>query len=353
MCGASGAGHHGDVTSTVLRTSTAVMGAHTALGSLVSERLSRRAVGVRTLDATEPAEELDRALEGAGTLVLLDRGAGPDVDGTGGSDIALDLVRKALASARRTSVRSLVVLSSAMVYGARDDNPVPLTEDAPVRPDPALPYALRCAELERLAIEFGLEDPVRRVSILRPAVVLGPASERWLRRSAWARRGLPADDTLPPRQFVHVDDLVSAIELACEEPLDGVYNVAPNGWIASDVFRELVGSFAVPWPLPARRWAIAARRRLFGAVVPAGLESYTRAPWVVSSDRLQARGWKPEHTSEEVFVAVHRARGWQALRPRTRQELSLAGIGVLVAGSVVGALVWLRRRRQTGAGRSP
>jgi nucleoside-diphosphate-sugar epimerase len=336
--------------NTVLRTSTAVVGGSGLLASRIIDRLTKHAVAVRTIEPSEPPAQLARALEGAEAVVVLDRIGGLDLDGTGGSDLALGAIRNLFAAARDAGVRTLVVVSSAMVYGARDDNPIPLTEDAPVRPDPGLPYALACAELERLALDFGREDADRNVAVLRPVVVLGPASTEWLRRSVWGRRGVPIGDTLAPRQFVHVDDVASAVELACTRSLDGVYNVAPDGWIAGDTFRELAGTLDVPVPARARPALASLRRALVGAALPKGLEAYAVSPWVVASGRLRSLGWEPRHTSEETFVEADRARGWRALSPRARQELSLGAVGALVIAAAVSAAVLVRgRHRRSGS----
>ena len=48
----------------------------------------------------------------------------------------------------------------------------------------------------------------------------------------------------PPAQFLHLDDLAAAVVLAAEQRLDGVYNVAPDGWVAGERVRALAG--AVP-----------------------------------------------------------------------------------------------------------
>ena len=98
---------------------------------------------------------------------MLDVASGLDLDGTGGSDLDLVGVRRLLADADAAGVRSLVVLSSAMVYGAGPDNPVPLTEEAAIRPEPALPYAVARAELERLVADYRDDGADRTVAVLR------------------------------------------------------------------------------------------------------------------------------------------------------------------------------------------
>jgi len=54
-----------------------------------------------------------------------------------------------LDAAGAVGATHLVLLSSATAYGAWANNPVPLTEDAPLRPNPELEFAVRAAERDR------------------------------------------------------------------------------------------------------------------------------------------------------------------------------------------------------------
>jgi nucleoside-diphosphate-sugar epimerase len=334
------------MTTTALRTATAVFGGDGLLASRVIDRLADRAVAVRAVDPGAPEPELAASLDGVASVVVLGRGGGPDLDGTGGSVLDLGAVRRLLTASHAAAVPSLVVVSSAMVYGAHADNAVPLTEDAPARPDPDLRYGLQCAELERLVAGFARTAPGCRVTVLRPVVVLDASSTSWLRASAWGRRGLVAGEVVAPRQFVHVDDVVSAIEVACTARGEGIYNVAPDGWIAGDTFRELAG--AANLPLLGTRPGTAIRRSMPGRAVAPGVASYTAEPWVVANDRLRGAGWVATHTSEEAFVEADRARGWRALSPRARQELSLVVVGATVMSAAVAAMALVARRRSRG-----
>jgi len=332
------------MTTTALRTSTGVVAGGSLLAARVTERLAVRSLGVRRIALHADDAELPALLDGVDSLVLADVGDGEDIDGTGGSELDLAAVRRLLAVASAAGVRSLVVLSSAMVYGAWPDNPVPLTEDAPVRPEPSLPYANARAELERIAAEYRADDADRSVAVLRPAVVVHAGAREWLRRSPWARVGLPPDDIVPARQFVHLDDVVDAVVFASERGLDGAYNVAPDGWVSGETFADLVGGAILPERVRRPLWS--ARRAVLGPAVAPGIEPYTTHSWVVASDRLRAEGWSPKVTSEEALVDADPARGWRALSPRARQELSLAAVGVLVAGGTVAGLLALRRVRR-------
>ena len=120
-----------------------------------------------------------------------------------------------------------------MVYGAWANNPVPLTEDAPLRPDPGLPYASAKAESERVVFEWRAAQagPAPKVAVLRPTVSVSGESIEWLSTSPWSAAALRASGTDRPSQFLHLDDLASAVDHARRESLDGPFNVAPDGWL--------------------------------------------------------------------------------------------------------------------------
>src|SRR5687767_14256648 len=77
-------------------------------------------------------------------------------------DAAAETVRRTrqvLAGATASRVRSLVHVSTAAVYGAWPDNPVPMPEDTPLRPNVGFAYAGAHAESERLVAEWRDEHP--------------------------------------------------------------------------------------------------------------------------------------------------------------------------------------------------
>jgi nucleoside-diphosphate-sugar epimerase len=295
------------------------------------------------------APDLGAGLAGVDTLFVLGPSSGIDVTGTGGSHLDLTGIRTVLDAAGRARVTSIVALSSAMVYGAWPDNPVPLTEEAPLRPDAEATHAVLRAELERLLAVWSDDHPDVAVAVLRPVVTVSSEQADWLRRSPWSRKGLEVAEADPPRQFLHVDDLVAALVLAAERRLRGAYNVAPDGWLAPDTFRELEG------PTPRLRLgpALAQRVATWGfrtglTTAPPEVLPYTIHPWVVANDRLKQAGWSPQLSSEEAFVEADLAGPWRSLSPRARQELSLAALfAVAVAGAIAVFSVVRRIRRRS------
>jgi hypothetical protein len=130
--------------------------------------------------------------------------------------------------------------------------------------------------------------------------------------------------------------------------LDGVYNVAPDGWIAPEQLRALAG----PRPrvrLPGRLASKVAawRWRLGLTPTPPDVLPYTVHPWVVANDRLRQAGWEPKNSNEETFVAGNPAGPLANLSSRRRQELALGAVGVGGVALIAGALaIVLRLRRR-------
>jgi nucleoside-diphosphate-sugar epimerase len=255
-----------------------------------------------------------------------------------------------LADAEEASASHLVMVSSAMVYGAFSNNPVPITEESVLRPDPEFVFARQLASAEELVEEWRRGADGRSVTVLRPALAMAEDGTSSLVRALAAGLGHRFGEDDPVAQFVHLDDVASAVALAVERRLDGVYNVAPDGWIPGERVRALTGD-RLRFPLPERvREVVGALRwRFQRGPIPPGLGPYTREPWVVANDKLRSAGWMPTVTNEQTYVEGTEARWWTMVTPKRRQELSLgAMVGVIATVSLVGfSLVrrWVRRRR--------
>lgn len=253
-------------------------------------------------------------------------------------EVTSERVRQVLAAA--DGVRHLTMVSSASVYGAWPNHPTPISEDLAVRPNPEASWAVHHADAERMVLEW-CDQGDRSAAILRPAPVVsgGPIGEAML-AAAPIRTG--SDD--PPVQFLHLDDLASAVVLATQRRLSGVFNVAPDGWLSPGELRALLGArpkIRLPMPLPKRLDRYVARR--VGHAAPEGLLPYTRYSWVVANDRLRAEGWEPRYSSAQAFVIADAGMPWDDLTARQRQYATLLGAGAAVAAGGWAAAAWLRR----------
>jgi nucleoside-diphosphate-sugar epimerase len=253
-------------------------------------------------------------------------------------------VASMLADAATTAVDQVVFVSSAVVYGAYANNPIPLTEDAVLRPDVDFVYARQLATAEALVDEWRRAQPGRTAAVLRPVVAMAADGSSSLANALAAGFGQRYGEDDPPAQFLHLDDLASAVAVAVDGRLDGVFNVAPDGWIAGERVRALTGS-NLRLKLPERVSEVlgALRWRFQRGPIPPGMRSYTRAPWLVANDRLKAHGWRPAVTNEQAYVEGTEAKWWTMITPKRRQELSLAGMGVGIAALAAVAISLFRR----------
>lgn len=293
------------------------------------------------------SDDLKELFEGAAAVVHLAQPDGP----RRGSDLSAStgdaaMARHVLEAAGSAGVPHVVLLSSALVYGAWPNNPVPLTEDAPLRPNPGVVMADEKAELERAAQEWKADHPGSTATLLRPSITVSAAGNPWLARALSRSSGVPVTDDEPPAQYLDVADLATAVDLARQLRLDGPRNVAPDGWVDGETVRALAGGvprLRLPERLAVRVTGL--RWRWGMAETPPELLPYTLHPWVVANDRLEADGWAPASSNEEAFVAAHRAGPWATMSPRRRQELALGVAGTSVVGLVAGAIGLVRRRR--------
>jgi nucleoside-diphosphate-sugar epimerase len=262
----------------------------------------------------------------------------------------VDRARRLFEAAGDAAVPHLVVLSSATVYGAWPNNPVPLTEEATLRPNPGFAFAAERAEIERLAGEWRDTHPGAVLTVLRPARTAGADAREWLVPALRPGPAVPETADEPPVQFLDAGDLAAAIDLARSRRLDGAFNVAPAGSVPGDEVRSLTGA-PLKVPLPERlagrlvRWGF----RWGLGPTPPELLPYTLHPWAIANDRLRAQGWSPTVTNEEACLEAFEAGAWATMSPRRRQELALglagAGVAAAAAGGVLAARRLLRSRR--------
>lgn len=299
-------------------------------------------VASRRLDLE--SADLESLLRGADTVVHLSSRGTPGETDPVADDADLSTTRRLLDAAAECGVGHLVLLSTALVYGARTSNPLPLSEDAPVRPNPDFSWAVVRAEIEDLARDWQQANAGATVAMLRPTAVVTDDNLGHLARVLHSARVGVAADGDPPVQYLHIDDLAGAVVTATLSRADGPLNVAPDGWIPPDRLRELEGPKPrLRVPLWLARALAAVRLRAGVAPIPPGVVPYTSHSWVIASDRLRALGWEPGYSNEEAWVVSHSPSPLDRVPARRRQELALATAAAGVA-SGVGILAWLLRR---------
>jgi nucleoside-diphosphate-sugar epimerase len=336
-----------------------VIGAAGSVGRRVCTRLEACGVTVLGIDrvatnGSSPVQRVDlertdlvALFRGADAVVHLAQTFAPESAAVEDSASDLDAAQRMLDAASEAAVRHAVIVSSAMVYGAWENNPVPLTEDAPIRPNPDFAYAVHLAELERRALDWRADHTAASLTLLRPAVVVADESPSKVAELLRSVGSIRTDEGDPPAQFLHADDLAEAIVVATRAEVDGVLNVAPDGWIPPETFNALVSNTPRPRVPKWVATALAAARWRFGrAAGPPGLVPYTVYPWVVANDRLRSLGWRAANSNEEAFVAGHEPGPLDRLNARRRQQIGLGVTGGVLVGAIVTVVVLLVRRRR-------
>jgi UDP-glucose 4-epimerase len=275
-------------------------------------RVFRPGVEYRELDVRDAGAVRDAvAAESPDAVVHLAFILNPLHDEAAMYEIDVGGTHNVLEACSAAGVGQVLVTSSSTAYGAFADNPVPLTEEHPVRGVPEFEYARDKAECDRLCQLWALRHPERVMTIVRPCIVFGPNVDNYLLR-LWTKQPFQADFGLPDPgiQFVHEDDVVEALSVLLSGRHAGAFNVAGDGVMATAECAEIIG-------LPRRRVPLGVMRRLAGAMwrlhaseAPPGSLDFAIHPWIVSNEKLKREtGWRPRYSSRETFELTMRAHG--------------------------------------------
>lgn len=261
---------------------------------------------------------------------------------------AAQTVLTASAAAR---VRRVVLVTSAMVYGAAPENDVPLPEESPVAAEPDTGVVGDYLEIEALVRRSSRSHPGLEVTVLRPAAVVGPGIDTVITRHFESPRLLTIKGCSPRWQFCHVDDLITALELAARGVVTGVAAVGSDGWLEQEQVEELSGLRRFELPAGLTFGTAQRLHRLGITPAPATDLHYVVYPWVVDCTALREAGWKPSWTNETVFAQLLELRENRTTvvgrrLPVKEATLTAAGATVAVIGTAAIVRQVRKKRRQ-------
>jgi UDP-glucose 4-epimerase len=228
-------------------------------------------------------------------------------------DIDVNGTAAVLAAATEAGTSQVLVTSSATAYGAWPDNPRPIAEDQPVRGVPDFSYARDKAEADRLCQLWAAEHPDRVMTIVRPCIVFGPNVDNYIVRSFETSPYMPILDGVDEEvQYVHEDDIVTALIGLLDARAPGAFNVAGDGTMTWGECARLIGSKTreISFRTQYRIYNLLWRLHFPRVGSPAGNLHFIRHHWLVSTEKLKATtGWAPRHTTRETFELTMRAKG--------------------------------------------
>jgi UDP-glucose 4-epimerase len=210
--------------------------------------------------------------------------------------------QKLMDLSHKYGIRHLIVLSTYHVYGADAYNPALIDEKAPLKAAELTQDLIDSVELENLANVYLWKYPDLNITILRPCNIVGPGVKNTISRLLSSKYPPSLWGFSPMMQFIHIDDMADAIELAHKKFHRGVYNVAPNDWVAYQEALELSGckSFPVPSIPPVLPRLIA---RILGLQsFPAYLVNYFKYPVIIDGREFEkAFGFKAKRSLKEIL----------------------------------------------------
>ena len=309
----------------------------------------------RVADVRDPA--LAGRLNGVDVVVHADFDLTPDSDARQRRAFNVRGAQTVLTAAAAGRIGRVVLVTSAMVYGARPDNQVPLSEQAPLAADADSSVAGDLLEVEQLARRSPRANPGMAVTVVRPAALVGAGPEpvdTLVTRHFEAPRLLTVKGCAPRWQFCHVDDLSSALEFAVGGVIDGGFAVGGDGWLEQEDVERISGLKSIELPGRLTLGTVQRLHQVGLTPAPAMDLRYVLYPWVVDCAALRAAGWRPAFGNADtlrVLLAQRKGRHAVAGRRIARKEATITAAGAAGATvAVIGTAAIVRRARRRHRG---
>jgi UDP-glucose 4-epimerase len=301
-----------------------VTGVSRYLGGLLARRLSAdptvdRVVGV---DVIPPAGDIGgvefvradirnpmigRVIESSGvdTVVHMNVIATPTFVGgrTPQKEINVIGTMQLLAACQKSStVRRLVVKSSAAVYGSTPRDPAMFTEDMSAKRTPSGGFGKDSIEVEGYVRGFARRRPDTEILTLRFANIIGPKIRTSI-TDYFNLPVIPAPLGFDARmQFVHEDDAIESLVLATTGDATGVVNIAGAGVVTVLQAASIAGRPVVWLPLPAAGFVGGLARRMGLADFSPDQMSFLAFGRGLDTTRMRSvLGFEPRFTSRAAF----------------------------------------------------
>ncbi|ONF45462.1 NAD-dependent epimerase [Marinobacter lutaoensis] len=210
--------------------------------------------------------------------------------------------QKLLDLSHKYGIQRVVVLSTYHVYGAVAYNPALIDESAPLKAAGLSSDLVDSVELENLANIYLWRYPDLNITILRPCNIVGPGVRNSIGTLLASERAPVLAGFSPMMQFIHIDDMADAIVLAYKKPVRGVFNVAPDDWVAYQQALKLCGCTRIPIPsvppVVPRLLLKALRLKSF----PSYLIAFFKYPVIIDGRAFSREfGFRPQRPLREIF----------------------------------------------------
>ena len=202
-------------------------------------------------------------------------------------------------------VEQAVIVGRHTYYGAGADTPLYHLETEPPQALGEFPELADLVAADLFAVTALWQQPQLQTSVLRICYTLGPIGTGTLASFLRGRAVPMAMGFDPLFQYLHEDDVITAIILSVEKKLRGVFNVAGPQPLPLSALAHEVGRHALPLPEPLLR-------RLLGRFglpkLATGALNHIKYPVVVDASAFRAAtGFKYKFDELETARAFKRA----------------------------------------------
>lgn len=290
VAGLAAAGH--EVTSGDLRVPDVAGAKATSTGTVQHIRL----------DVTDAAS-VSAAIAGHEAVVHLASVVDPDGMGREAAyRVDVDGSRHVIDACVEHGVRRLVVSSSGAAYGYHADNPVPITEDQPVRGTTAFAYSDHKAQVEHLLAGARRDHPELEQVVLRIGTILGDTVDNQITALFHRPRLLAIRGSDSPFVFIWNTDLVAIVVHAVADGPAGIYNVAGTGTLTIGQIAQRLGKGMLTIPEPLLKAVLTVGTALKASRYGPEQTGFLRYRPVLDNTRLREEfGYTPELTSADAF----------------------------------------------------
>lgn len=290
------------------------------IGQLLATRLARdpetRVIGLdvkplkgldnivfHKVDIRDPAIAEILRTEKVDTLIHLAFYTHPEGDPDEARSVNINGTKNILGAVIAAGVGKFVMASSTAAYGSHSDNPVPMSEDQPLRPNDYFYYSWHKAEQERLTKEALGGRPDIKTVILRPCVLIGPHINNPTGDSLRQKILIHTRGDAPPVQLIDEDDAVEAFYLAATGDGQGIFNVTGEGTLTYPELARVLHKKIVLLPYGLLASLATLAKWLGLSPVSATTLRFIRNPIVVDGSRFQRRfGFKPKFNQQQILL---------------------------------------------------
>jgi UDP-glucose 4-epimerase len=218
----------------------------------------------------------------------------------------IDIVgtKHVLAQVNNANVQYFLHASSTLAYGAYPENPIPLTEDNPLRGNQKFHYSYHKKLAEEVLDDFESKSANKMIiGRLRPAAILSSDLKSFvvtIMSKTWRTLFLmpyPIPETVI--QFLHLDDATQAFEIMLKNRLQGPFNATPDQGIRVGDIPTILKGRGRRFPLRIMKWIVGVQWKLRLSEVPPSYLDFVAYPFEASNEKLKNYGFKPLFSTED------------------------------------------------------